>query len=427
MTSWNPRAADLFGHTAEEALGQYLYVLIANHPDIHTEIETTWQSTPAQLHFIGQHTRKDGTLIDIELAGMLIMVNGERYEYILVYHDIGELVQTRREAEAASQARSEFVAHISHELRTPLNAIIGMTTLLLNMPVDALQRDYIETIRTSSDILLALINDVLDFARIEAQRIDLEYHAFNLHHCIEDSIDLLNMQARQKGLALSWKMKPDTPVVLVGDHGRVRQVLINLISNAIKFTEHGDIQVLVSAYPHSSTAPPTDNASDATSDPTYIIHIRVKDTGVGIAWHELEQIFEGFQQGEAARYAAQGGSGLGLTISRRLANMMGGTVWGESEPGAGSTFHFTFLARTARPEDIERENALDDLSWSSVSHLSTLRLLLVEDNHVNMKVMHRILELLGLWADSAANGIEALEALQRQPYDVILMDVQMLR
>ncbi len=313
-------------------------------------------------------------------------------------------------AEAASRAKSQFLANMSHEIRTPMNGVIGMAELLSATPLDAAQREVTETIRSSGQILLAIINDILDLSTIESGQLVLDKSPFALASVLSQAMKVVSPAASAKSLALDLDADPTIPTHVVGDRLRLGQVLVNLLSNAVKFTEIGRVTLSTQLVAPTPTAPAA-------------IRIEVRDTGIGIERDRLSRLFQPFEQGDASMSRRFGGTGLGLAISKRLVELMDGRLWGDSEAGAGSTFSLELPLIAAEAPAVPATPARP--ATPAQQPAGNLRLLIAEDNPVNQRVASRMLQRLGYKADVVDNGRLAVEAVERQAYDVIFMDVQM--
>jgi PAS domain S-box-containing protein len=322
-----------------------------------------------------------------------------------------KLLEAKEAAEAANRSKSEFVANTSHEIRTSMNAVMGMADLLSLTRLNSEQRGYLQTIRSSADLLLTVLNDILDHAKMESGKLEVEVKPFVLSTCVQEVINLFTARAAEKQLLLASTIDPDVPPVVASDSMRLRQILANLVSNAIKFTESGGVSLSVASK---------------WQDKTHFLHFAVRDTGIGIPDEAMERIFTAFEQVDASTARLYGGTGLGLQISKQLVNLLGGNIWVEGHSGEGATFHFTIEAEPISEMVVAPTPEQASTPFTANEQKpSPLRILVAEDNLVNQKVVLHMLNRLNYQADVAMTGSEVLEALEQRDYDVILMDVQM--
>ena len=412
IVSCNPAFEQLFGYAASEAAGKNLDSLLTTPETIDQARTYTHQSLTGRVHGFGKRRRRDGSFASVEIFGVPLIVSEERIGTLAIYHDITELERARMEAEEASHAKSEFLANMSHEIRTPMNGVMGMLELALETPLTSEQRDYLETSLHSAEALLAILNDILDFSKIEAGRLELEKINFNLRNTVEDVAYTLAARAQGKGLEMACLIHPDISADLRGDPGRLRQILVNLVGNAIKFTHQGEI--VIQAEPIKETE------SEA------IVHFSVQDTGIGISPERKSAIFDRFTQADGSTTRKYGGTGLGLTISKQLVEVMGGKIGVESTPGVGSTFWFDLTFEKQPPE----KRGTAPLSLLGPVKLSAARILVVDDNQTNRFILTKNVEAMGCRVDSVASGAKALESLRNahrlaDPYHLVLLDMQM--
>ncbi len=324
-----------------------------------------------------------------------------------------ELIEAKEAAEAAAEAKADFMANMSHELRTPLNAVIGFTSLLLDEPLASEHREYIEGIRDGGEALLGLVNDILDFSRANKENVELEHQPISLRHCVEEALEMVMVKADQKGLNLEYTIRYGTPDTVIGDHGRLRQILVNLLDNAVKFTDRGDISVSIRSH------------SIEGKGNKRQIHFCVRDTGIGIAEDKMNAIFEPFTQAEHVMSRKRDGVGLGLAIAKRLVELMGGEIWLESRPGQGSAFHFTIQADVASSDQLNLFEAERVDLVAGPIRPEALSILVAEDNPSNQRVLVDMLKRMGYRSNAVANGKEVLQALEQRDFDLIFMDVKM--
>jgi PAS domain S-box-containing protein len=393
--------------------------LEAVHPDDRPNTARVWSAAVAarSLYQVEHRLRRhDGEYRHMLVRAVPIVEGGAIREWVGIHTDIDDrkkaevaLREAKEAAESANRAKSEFLANMSHEIRTPMNGIIGMTDLALDTELTAEQREFLESVKLSADYLLAVINDILDFSKIEAGKLDLDPIDFNLRDHVEETITTLALRAHSKGLELACQVASDVPDALVGDPGRLRQVLVNLIGNAVKFTSAGEVVMRVE--------------KEEQTDAHVRLHFAVRDTGIGIPAGKLGVLFKAFSQVDGSTTRKYGGTGLGLAISAQLVRLMDGRVWVESEDGKGSTFHFTAQLGLSR-HPAPRPAPVD------LSRLRDLPVLVVDDNATNRRILQELLLHWGMRPTVVETGPDALAVLQRaagegRPYAVVLLDHMM--
>jgi two-component system sensor histidine kinase/response regulator len=421
IMDWNAQAESTFGWTHSEVGGKVLFEVI-----IPVRYRESYEQEIAQLlaaakgpalnkRFEITASCRDGREIPVEMT-ISAMHRDESHHFAAFLRDLSErkrfeqdLREAREAAEAANRSKSDFLANMSHEIRTPMNGIIGMTDLALETKLTQEQREFLGMVKSSADSLLSLLNDILDFSKIEAGKLDFETIDFLLRDTLDDTIKALGLRAQQKGLELACHVLPEVPDGLQGDPTRIRQIVVNLVGNAIKFTSEGEIVMRVEVQEESE--------DDA------VLHFAVSDTGVGIALDKQQTIFEAFSQADSSMTRKYGGTGLGLAISTRLVNMMGGRIWVDSEIGQGCTFHFTARFRMQKISSRRYEPLGAEM-------LQDLPVLIVDDNATNRRILQEMVLVWKMNPTLTAGGPEALTLLERAntrgtPFALILLDAQM--
>jgi two-component system, sensor histidine kinase and response regulator len=442
---WNDRLFEMFGLSRSKFTPTFEGFLEYVHPDdrqklmdhitAHLERGVEFDVELRYRHSRGEYricttrgkAQRDGSGAPIRMAGIATDIT-ERKRAVEKIRQLNEsleqrveertsqlanavsgLEMARNEAESANRAKSEFLANMSHEIRTPMNGVIGMTGLLLDTDLSEEQREYVQTVRVSGENLLTIINDILDFSKIEAGKMELEMMDFDLQGVVEETVDLLAEQAHDKGLELASLVERGVPTNVRGDPGRIRQVLVNLLGNAIKFTEEGEVILRVNPVEEPTT--------------TTMVNFEVKDTGIGMTEEQRSRLFESFSQADASTTRRYGGTGLGLAISKQLVELMEGEIEVESVPGEGSTFRFT-VELDKQPERTAEH------SFSRHVNLRSLRVLVVDDNETNREIVHEQVISWGMKNGKAKDGASALQLLrgaaeQGVPYDLAIVDMQM--
>jgi two-component system, sensor histidine kinase and response regulator len=411
----NKEAEELLGYPAEQWLANGNFLFDHAHPEDREATESSCLAAAedrGSQRFEHRMVSADGQVVWLRTSVRLVPGNGGKgKELVGVMTDITERKRAQEAAESASRAKSEFLASMSHEIRTPMNGIMGMTELVLDTELTFEQREYLNTVRGSAESLLIIIDDILDFSKIEAGKLELDPASFRLHQTVEETMKTLAFRAHEKGLELLCDIRPQVPDELFGDSARIRQVIVNLVGNAIKFTEHGQVELVVEL----EVAP---NAQDHDE---CRLHFTVRDTGIGVAPKKQKLIFEAFSQADGSTTRRFGGTGLGLSISSRLVEAMGGKIWVESQPGQGSRFHFTVCLEVSRNASVA---PAEDLS------LVGIPVLVVDDNFTNRRILTEMFWMWQMKPAEAASGREALSHLRRasergDPFALVVTDVHM--
>lgn len=404
----NPAFESLYGYRCADIIGQDIDAIITTEETKEEAKLLTKNVMESRVQTISKRKRKDGSLVDVEVFGVPVFVGEERAGALAIYHDISTLVDARQAAEEANRSKSEFLANMSHEIRTPMNGVIGMLDIALDTPLNPEQKEYLTIALQSAEALLTLLNDILDYSKIEAKKLEIEMIDFELRNTIEGVAYTLANRAEEKGLELAALVPPNLPTDLIGDPSRLRQILVNLTGNAIKFTQEGEVIIRAEAV-------------DETEEDVKI-HFSVQDTGIGIPADRLEAVFERFIQADGSTTRKFGGTGLGLAISQNLVEAMGGELSVESEYGKGSTFFFTLGFRKQAQKEGEAPPHITDLHG--------LKILIIDDNTTNRIILQKMVEGFGANSLTVSSGSEGLDALKKareegKLFDLVLLDMQM--
>ncbi len=424
-TFCNPAFLRLMGYESrEEILGKKMHDLV--HHTLPNGLPYPWEECPLGYALVNGKKihapdelfwRADGTSLAVEMWSYPVIHEGELRGSVVTFLDVTErkraeqaLHRAKEEAEAANSAKSEFLANMSHEIRTPMNGILGMTALALETELNPEQREYLGMVKSSGESLLTLLNDILDLSKIEAGKFELDSSDFSIENCIEEALQPLAISAQQKGIELVWGIAADVPNIVCGDPTRLRQVLINLTGNALKFTSEGEVGI------HAKC--------DSSRDENLLIHFIVSDTGIGISQENQKKIFSAFSQADASTTRRFGGTGLGLSISERLVKLMGGRIWVESAEGKGSRFHFQVLLQPAQGAEVETQSA------PTRTFHSGSRILVADDNATNRKLLERLLlqwELIPVLAQSGEEAIRMIGefCVREQKFSAMILDHEM--